>query len=714
MKLWAKGAATGLLGAFGFCGQAHASGRDARPDVLVIVADDMGFSDIGAYGGEIRTPTLDSLAKGGIRFTQFHNNARCCPTRASLLTGLYAHQAGLAVNGNPLNRNGATLAEHLGANGYQTCMVGKWHLSEDVQHADQLDWLSHRAGYATFSDTFSYPAKRGFAEHWGTIWGVIDHFDPFSLVHNTQPVPTVPAGYYHTDALNDKAVEYLDQMGKSDKPFFMYLAHNAPHWPLHARPEDIARYADTYRDGWDSLRVRRYRKQIGMGLITKEQYPLPAFENDNPWTGFADKAWAARNMAVHAAMIDRVDQGLAKVIAKLKAIGRFDNTIILFLSDNGASPEQPGGPGYDRPNALRDGTPVTYSGKPQTGGESVWGGIGPMWANASNTPFRYWKQQSYEGGINTPLIVHWPQGLKLPAGSIQPQLSHVIDIAPTIMAAAGAVPAATYKGNILKPMDGKSLLGFLQGGGALPERDLYWEHENGKASRQGPWKLVALPGKAWELYNLNTDRTESKNLAAMETTKADELRSKYEAWYGRVMAATPVTLKVAAPNGGESWPAGSVQTVKWATTNAMNIHSLKIEYDAGAGWKPVAASAPHVGEFAWTVPNDVSAKVRLRVVSSQTSHADTTDATFEIAKPTGTLPGWVAPDKGYAVRLAGRMLAFPEWRGDAPDAIRLADASGHSRMIGLGSGEVTGLAPGVYTATPYRLGKPGASRAIVW
>jgi arylsulfatase len=708
-----KGARAGMLAALGLCAQAEAAGRDARPDILVIVADDLGYSDIGAYGGEIRTPTLDTLAKGGVRFTQMHNNARCCPTRASLLTGLYAHQAGLARNGDPLNRNGATLAEHLGANGYQTCMVGKWHLSEDVQHPDQLDWLSHRASYPTFADTNTYPSKRGFATHYGTVWGVIDHFDPFSLVENTQPVHNVPSGYYHTDALNDRAVQDLDRMGKSDKPIFMYLAHNAPHWPLHALPEDIARYANTYADGWDSLRVRRYRRQVEMGLITKEQYPLPGFENFNPWAAAADKPWHARNMAVHAAMIDRMDQGLARVIAKLKALGRFDNTIIMFLSDNGASPEVTGGPGYDRPNALRDGTPVTYGGRPQNGGESVWGGIGPMWANAANTPFRFWKKESYEGGIATPFIVHWPKGLKLPAGSVQQQLGHVIDIAPTAMDAAGAVPAATYNGNTLKPMEGKSLLGFLQGGGALPERELYWEHEDGKAARQGPWKLVALQGKAWELYNMGVDRTESKNLAAVETAKAAELKAKYEAWYARVMAATPVTLKIASPNGGESWPAKSVQTVKWATTNAMGIRTVKIEFDAGAGWKTVAGAAPHVGEFAWTLPDEAAAKVRVRVVSGQTAHADTSDAMFEIAKPVG-LEGSFARGNGFSVRVAGRLLAFPEWKGEAPEAIRMADAMGQTFVISLRDLGIPRMAPGVYSATPMRQGRSGVSRSIVW
>ncbi|MDB5105869.1 MAG: arylsulfatase [Fibrobacteres bacterium] len=697
---------------------------DPRPDILVIVADDLGFSDIGSYGGEIRTPTLDGLAAGGARFAQFHNAARCCPTRASLLTGLYAHQAGLARNGASLNRNGATLAELLGENGYQTCMVGKWHLSEDVSHPDQLDWLSHRAAYPVFSDTLSYPFKRGFQEHWGTIWGVIDYFDPFSLVHNTAPVPSVPAGHYQTDALNDKAVEYLDRLGRDDRPFFLYLAHNAPHWPLHARPEDIQRYENTYQDGWDSLRVRRYRRQQELGLITPSQYPLPPFEDVNPWKNVADKAWNAHNMAVHAAMVDRLDQGLAKVIAKLKETGRFDNTLILFLSDNGASPEVPGGPGYDRPNATRDGAPVTYGGRPGTGGEAVWGGIGRMWANAANTPFRFWKVESYEGGTASPLIVHWPKGLKLPAGSINQQLSHAIDIMPTCLAAAGVAYPSAYHGNVLKPLEGSSLLPVLQGGAPLPERELFWEHEGGRAVRQGPWKLVSLSGKPWELYNLSTDRTETANLASANVSRVEAMRTRYESWLARVNTATPITLEVLTPNGGESWPAGSLQSIRWVTTNALAIQRVKIEFNPGSGWQTVAAAAPHTGEFQWTVPAPASAKVRLRIASVEIPHADTTDGDFAITAPTGLEGRTASPDAAFSLLLGDALLAFPRWSGAWPDRALITDLAGRkARTLAVRKGIIPAwdgrddsgrrLLPGLYTVTPSREGRAGAARKAV-
>lgn len=714
------GAGKALAGLLMTAGMATA---DPRPDILVIVADDLGFSDLGSYGGEIRTPTLDSLAMGGARFTQMHNAARCCPTRASLLTGLYAHQAGLGRNGNPMNRNGATLPEILGSAGYQTCMVGKWHLSDDIERSDQLAWLSHRVQYPTFADTNTYPVKRGFQRHWGTIWGVLDYYDPFSLVEGTKAIPTVPAGYYHTDALNDKAVEYLEEMGRSDQPIFLYLAHNAPHWPLHAPESEVQRYAARYTEGWDSLRVRRYRKQLEMGLISAGQYPLPDFENDNPWTAAADKAWHARNMAVHAAMVDRMDQGLARVIAKLKQLGRFDNTLILFLSDNGASPEVTGGPGYDRPNTTRDGTPITYGGRPQNGGGTVWGGIGPMWANAANTPFRYWKKESYEGGIATPFFVHWPQGLKLPKGSVNSQLGHVIDIAPTLLAAAGVAQPATWNGHVLKPMEGKSLLPVFQGGGALPERELFWEHEGGRASRKGPWKAVSLAGQPWQLFDMTASRTETENLAGTHAAKLAELTSAYDAWLSRVNAATPVTLKLVSPNGGESWAATSVQTVRWATTNAMGIHNVRLEFNAGAGWQTIAASTPHDGEFAWTVPAPAAPRVKVRVRSAESAHVDSSDGTFAITPGSGVAPT-LRPSGGFMFDVDGRPLIFPAWRGAAPEGVAIADAAGRLvRSYSLAPGAAPSwdarneaghrVSPGVFSVTLIRKGQPSISRKVL-
>jgi arylsulfatase A-like enzyme len=606
----------------------------SKPNIVLILADDMGFSDLGSYGSEIHTPNLDALAQGGLRFSQFHNTPRCCPTRASLLTGLYPHSAGLAHNDNPLNWNGATLAEHLRGAGYQTAMVGKWHLSEGPTYPNQLDWVSHRAEHPTFSDTLTYPCKRGFEEHYGTIWGVINYFDPFSLVHNTQSIPTVSADYYHTDALNDKAVEYLDKMGKNPRPFFLYLAHNAPHWPIQARPEDIKKYEGTYSIGWDSVRANRYRNQVSMGFFPENNATLSKMIQDSPWDKNLNKVSDAHNMAVHAAMIDRMDQGLGRVISKLKELGQFENTLIIFLSDNGASPELPAGPGFDRPDANRDGAIIKYGNRNITGGKDVWAGIGPMWANAANTPFRYWKKETFEGGISTPFIVHWPAGLKTVPGTITNQLGQVMDVLPTCLAVAGINYSGTYLGHKLLPLEGKSLLPIFQGDKTWPERSLFWEHEGGKAVRIGDWKLVAETSKPWELYNLSLDRTEMLNLAESNSAKVTEMQNKYTDWFSRVTQVIPEKIALLTPNGGEMWPAGSIQNIRWLTTNSITIQNVKLEYNPGDGWKSIISTTPQIGEYAWRVPAELSPSVKIRVVSRENVLADTSDFSFSITSST--------------------------------------------------------------------------------
>jgi arylsulfatase len=392
---------------------------------VVILTDDMGFSDLGCYGGEVRTPNIDALAAGGVRFTRFYNASRCCPTRASLLTGLYPHQVGLAHNGRDLARDAPTVAELLRAAGYQTAMAGKWHLSETAPLDGRPDgprhlaWLNHQADHdRTFADVRTYPVGRGFERHYGPIWGVVDYFDPFSLVEGTEPVKKVPDGYYLTDAIAAKAVEYVRAMARDDRPFFLYVAHCAPHWPLHARPEDIARYRETYRDGWHALRAARYRRQVEMGLVDPATHPLPALTGRGPdWDALdaAQRDYEAALMAVHAAMVDRVDQGLGDLVRALKDTGRYDDTVIFILSDNRASPERYTRPGFDRASRTRDGRPIRYAGRFEPGSENTWGYLGPFWASAANTPYRYWKAESFEGGCHTPLVVHWPAGLAAPA-----------------------------------------------------------------------------------------------------------------------------------------------------------------------------------------------------------------------------------------------------------------------------------------------------------
>lgn len=516
-----------------------------RPNIIVIMADDMGYSDIGSYGSEIDTPTLDKLAENGVRFTQAYNFARCCPTRAALLTGQYPHQVGLQRNGQTLDQSGATLAEALKPAGYNTAMVGKWHLTRAVEmedKAEHLRWLNRQDHLdRPFGPIDTYPARRGFDRYYGVIWGVINFFNPFSLIDGVEPVKEVPDDYYATDAFNDKAAQYVREMAKEDKPFFLYLAHTAPHWPLHALPEDIRKYEDRYTEGWDKLREERYQRQLEMGLVNEEEFPLPPVMGFGPhsrgWENLSDeqRAIESRKMAVHAAMIDRMDQGLADVLAALEESGEMENTIIFFLSDNGASPESPARPGYDRPSALSDGTPIEYRDSDHIGDATSWAGIGSFWANAANTPFRYWKAESFEGGVHTPMIVHWPAGLKLEAGSLVSDPADVIDILPTCLELAGATYPKSNNGHSTTPVQGKSLAGLLRGTDWEGHDALYFEHEGGKAIRVGDWKLVQpRRGARWELYDLSTDRTETRNVAAEYPDRVEEMKAQWQSWADKV------------------------------------------------------------------------------------------------------------------------------------------------------------------------------------
>jgi arylsulfatase A-like enzyme len=524
------------------------AGGQERPNIIVILADDLGYSDLGGYGGEIRTPNLDGLARSGLRFTQFYNTARCYPTRASLLTGLHPHQAGIGAGTidrdlpgyrGHLTGNTVTIAELLREAGYQTGMVGKWHVSNTLAREDeqeQLAWLAHRADFGEFSPLEQYPINRGFDDYYGNIWGVVDYFDPFSLVNGSDPVKSVPEDYYHTDALSDSAVAYIERYARRDRPFFLYVAHTAPHWPLHALPEDIARYEDTYTVGWQAIREARYRRLVEGGLVEPGDAALsPRVEPELSWEENPDREFDARAMAVHAAMVDRLDQGIGRLIRKLEALGELDNTLILFLSDNGASPERPArfGPGFDRAGSTRDGRAVVFPVDKQVlpGPQTVHAGIGPRWANVSNTPFRWWKARTHEGGIITPLIVHWPGGLRARPGSITEQPGHVIDIMATALEVAGASYPRTYEGREITPLVGKSLLPILRGERREGHEALFWEHMGARAVRQGDWKLVSAGAREpWELYDLAHDRTELHDLAAKHPEKVQEMESRWNDW----------------------------------------------------------------------------------------------------------------------------------------------------------------------------------------
>jgi arylsulfatase A-like enzyme len=520
----------------------------ARPNIILIMADDLGFSDIGCYGGEIHTPNIDFLANNGIRYTQFYNTSRCCPTRASLLTGLYNHQAGIGkmtdAEDEPgyrghLTENTVTLAEVLKVAGYQTAMVGKWHVSNtNVQKnpQEQLAWLNHQKDFGDFAPVSQYPTSRGFDRYFGNIWGVVDFFDPFSLVSGTKPVKTVPKNYYHTDAISDTAVAYIKSYAKSSAPFFMYVAHTAPHWPLMALPEDIAKYNDTYKPGWDVIRKNRYQKMVKLGLIDPAKTKLSErWQNDLKWENNPDKAWDAQAMAVHAAMIDRMDQGIGRMLKTLRETGQLDNTLILFLSDNGASPENCAayGAGFDRPSETRDGRKIAYDLKKQVmpGPQTTYASIGQRWANVANTPYRFWKAESYEGGVHTPLVAFWPKGMKAKKGSFSARTGHVMDFMSTFVEVAGATYPREYQGHAITPTTGISLVPSFQAKALAGHSSLFNEHFGARYARSGNWKLVSASRDTnWRLFDLATDKTEMNDVAARYPEKVHQLDSLWHRW----------------------------------------------------------------------------------------------------------------------------------------------------------------------------------------
>jgi arylsulfatase A-like enzyme len=519
-----------------------------RPNIILVMADDLGYSDIGCYGGEVQTPNLDKLAQNGLRFTNCYNMGRCCPTRASMLTGLYPHQAGIGKmtfnEGEPgyrgqLNEHTVTMAEALRTAGYQTGMVGKWHISETVERkdkAEQLKWLAHQADYGNFADPNSYPSGRGFEKFYGTIWGVVDYFDPFSLVHGKEPVKTVPKDFYYTNALGDTAISFVNQFSKSDKPFFLYVAYTAPHWPVQALPEDIKKYENTYKDGWQALRKRRYDRLVALKLIDPATTPLPAFMfPKKDWATNPNREWDARAMAVHAAMVDRMDQNIGHLVAELKRTKQFDNTLIVFMSDNGASPEDPTefGPGFDRAGSTRDGQPVAFPKQKEVlpSGELVHAGIGEVWAHSLNTPYRYYKAKQHEGGIKTPCIVHWPQGVQQP-GRLVGEPVHVIDLMRTFLDLGQGSYPTTYAGRSITPSPGKSFVPLLTSAKPLAKplhAELFWEHFGAAALRTGDWKIVRLtPTEPWELYDLGHDHSETKNLAGQNAARVTAMNKRWQ------------------------------------------------------------------------------------------------------------------------------------------------------------------------------------------
>ncbi|MCR5270446.1 MAG: sulfatase-like hydrolase/transferase [Prevotella sp.] len=511
-----------------------------RPNIMLIVVDDMGYSDLECFGGEVQSPNLNSLAENGIRFTQFFNSGRSCPSRAQLLTGRYAQTVGITGMGQSLTKDCVTIPEVLREAGYHTGMSGKWHLSLTQgigNNTDQMAWLSHQNTFNNrpFAPIDTYPCNRGFDQHWGTIWGVTDHFDPFSLVHNEEPLFTdsIPSDFYYADYVADKAIDMMDEMTADGKPFFMYVAFQEPHWPVQAKPQDIEKYKGVYDDGWDVLRQRRYKKMIELGIVNPEETPEASNASGRAWENESDKAFQAANMEVHAAMVDCVDQNIGRIINELKRRNIYDNTLIIFCSDNGASSENYTIGDFDRHDRTRSGEKVVHN-SPTPGSQLTYNYLHNGWAGAINAPFRYWKTTQFHGGTATPAIIHWPAGIsKAKEGTINREPCHFLDIMPTCIELANATYPTTYHGNAIKPLceESRSILPLLQGEGVWNgERVLFWEHEGGKAVRKGDWRLTALKGAGWQLFNLKNDYAETNNVAAEYPEKVRELKTLWNNW----------------------------------------------------------------------------------------------------------------------------------------------------------------------------------------
>ncbi|MBP7950154.1 MAG: arylsulfatase [Verrucomicrobiales bacterium] len=529
-----------------------------RPNIIIILSDDMGYSDIGCYGGEIQTPQLDALAADGLRFTQFYNTARCCPTRASLLTGLYPHQAGIGhmtddrgrdgYRGD-LNTNCVTIAQVLQPAGYRCFMAGKWHVTKHLQAA-------------TDAEKLNWPCQRGFDRFYGTIIGGGSYWDPAFLTRdNTQISPFADPdyqpkdGYYYTDALSDHAVRFVREhrTREPQRPFFLYLAYTAAHWPMHAREADVEKYRGKYAVGYQATRDARYRRMAGLGVIDREStaaLPIPKAAR-----AAKHRAWDERNMEVYAAMVDRMDQGIAKLVETLKETGALANTLLFYLQDNGgcaegmgrgkqgaerlAAPSLPPLPPTELqrkliPSQTRDGYPVRQGKGVMAGGPDTYIGYGEAWAAVSNTPFREYKHWTHEGGISTPLIIHWPAGIPSDRrGTLDKQPGHLIDLMATCVDVSGAAYPKERKGQAIKPMEGTSLRPAFSGGQIPRSQPLFWEHEGNRAVRDGKWKLVAKANQPWELYDIDADRTEQHDLASAKPELAVELAKKWDDYAAR-------------------------------------------------------------------------------------------------------------------------------------------------------------------------------------
>lgn len=481
------------------------------PNIIFILTDDLGYSDIGAYGAEIATPNLDQLADNGIRFTGMHNTSKCFPSRAVLLTGLYAQQANMHESPKDF-QNSIMFGEVLSRAGYRTLFVGKHHGTDN-------------------------PYEWGFDHYWGMRDGATSYFNP-GLQRSGEPKPaqkrygqrvfafddslvqpyTPPADYYATDAWTDWALELMNRYEDEQNPFLLYLSYQAPHDPLQASDEDIAKYEGVYEAGYEAIAEARYERQIRSGLLD-ERFPRsePIYPD---WESLSDSVRTdqVRRMQVYAAMIDNLDQNIGRIIDYLEQRGELDNTMLMFASDNGASAE------------------VVEIGEGSIGSMTRWASLKEDWANVANTPFRFFKNDSYEGGTATPFIVHWPDQIE--GGRVDHSLLHFIDIMPTMVEVSGAEYPASYRGESIPPMEGVSLLSLFEGRSIERMEPLFYNWRDGSAIQTEQWKLVRSgrwsDDGAWQLYDMQSDRTETTNRASDEPAVVDQLRIQWQEWAKRV------------------------------------------------------------------------------------------------------------------------------------------------------------------------------------
>ncbi len=492
-----------------------------KPNVILIMCDDMGYSDIGCYGGEVDTPNLNRMANEGMRFTQFYNNAKCTTTRASILTGLYPR---FGKQGH-LREDMVTLGEAMKLAGYQTALSGKWHLMKTTGASSNKlpgEWINR-------FDKSTHPFYRGFDSYYGLLDGCCNFFDPTRpdpsykggrirrFAADDKAVTEFPANYYTTDAFTDHTIQMIRMHRDDESPFFVHLCYTCPHYPIHAKPEDIAKYVGKFKMGWEQMRKDRWKRQQAMGLAA-ENWDITSRDSRSYSWEKADQEFEDLRMATYAAMIDNMDQNIGRILAALKETGQDKNTLLLFLSDNGGCAEEPGG----RDPEKRNPGPV-----------DDYVAVGPAWGWAQNSPFKRYKQWLHEGGISTPMIAWWPGEIE--GGAINRHPAHIIDLLPTFLDIADTEYPTTYHGHEILPVEGKTILPLLKGEVPEPREQLAWYWSRNRALRQGDWKLVwdSKIGQ-WELYNLQVDRCETNDLASKQPARVEQMANAWFEWAAKV------------------------------------------------------------------------------------------------------------------------------------------------------------------------------------